>query len=137
MSSKYLVELFSRPVEECADLRQVPSVSETDPVTVVVEKMVRENIGAVVVVEHDQPIGIITKKDVLGRVVRTAKDMQKTLAKDVMSKPLISIEHDRPMKEAVELMCEHNLRRLPVMKKGALMGLVTERRLLEASFLVV
>ena len=46
-----------------------------------------------------------------------------------MSKPLISTEHDRPIKEAIELMRKHNIRRLAVTANGALVDLVTERRL--------
>ena len=136
LSAKYLAELFNLPVHMCADIRNLPTVSGSDTVSVVVNKMVRENIGAVIVVEQDQPAGLITEEDVLSRVVRTGGDLTRTTAMNVMSKPLIKIEHDRPMKEALELMRSHNIRRLPVMKEGALIGLVTERRLLEATFLV-
>ena len=136
MSAKYLVELFARPVGECADIKYIPTVLGSDPVSKVVKLMVRENVGAVIVIGMALPIGVITEKDVLSRVVRTGKDLDQTLAMDVMSKPVITIEHDRSMKEALELMRKHNFRRLPVMKKGNLIGLVTERRLLEAAFLV-
>lgn len=112
------------------------TVSMSDSVSVLVNKMVKENIGALVVVEKGKPVGIITEKDVLERVMKLEKDMNQTLAKDVMSKPLISIESDRPMKEALELMQKHNIRRIVVTKKGKLRGLITERRLLHAAFLV-
>jgi len=81
------------------------------------------------VVEKGSPVGIITEKDVLERVILEDKNVYTTTAKDVMSKPLISIERDRPIKEAIELMRKHNIRRLAVTANGALVGLVTERRL--------
>jgi len=54
-----------------------------------------------------------------------------------MSQPVISLEFDRPMKEAVELLRKHNIKRIVVTKDGAFFGLVTERRFLEIAFLVV
>jgi CBS domain-containing protein len=47
-----------------------------------------------------------------------------------MSTPLVSIESDRPIKEAIDLMRQQNIRRLAVTENDALVGLVTERRLL-------
>lgn len=135
MSSKYLADLMNLPVQ--TNMRvMVPTVSPSDPISVAVDKMIKQNIGAVVAVEDGRPVGMITEKDVLERVVKPQKDMDKTLVKDVMSKPLISIEADRPMREALDLMRKHIIRRLAVTKEGALVGLITERRLLQVAFLV-
>ena len=112
------------------------AVSMSDSATTLVEKMIKDNIGAVVVVEKGRPVGIITEKDLLEKVIKPLKDMDLTLAGDMMSKPLITIESDRPMKEALELMRKHNIRRLVVTKEGTLLGLVTERRFLEVAFLI-
>jgi len=134
LSSKYIEEMFNVPVGKAA--RAPVTVSTSEPASIVVKKMIKEDIGAVVVVEKGKPVGLITEKDLLERVIQPRKDLNLTLAGDVMSKPLISIEFDRPLKEALELMQKHDFRRLVVTKKGALHGLVTERRLLEAAFLV-
>lgn len=92
--------------------------------------MVDNDIGAVIVVEKDRPIGIITERDVLERVIMRNKNVYKTTAKEVMSQPLISIEMDRPIKEALKLLQKHQIRRLAVTDNATLVGLVTERRLL-------
>jgi CBS domain-containing protein len=135
LSSKYLDEILKLPVQ--TNMRMVPpTVTASEPISSVVDKMVRENIGAVVIMEENKAVGIITEKDVLERVVKTGKDFGTTLARDVMSKPLISIEADRPMKKALDLMRKNNIRRITVTKDGALIGLVTERRLLEVAFLI-
>jgi len=110
-----------------------PAVSLLDPVSTIIDMMIKENIGAVVAVDEDRPVGIITEKDVLERVIKLQKDFETTLVKDVMSKPLITIEAERPMKDALELMRRHDIRRLVVTKDGALIGLTTERRLLEVA----
>jgi len=96
--------------------------------------MVDKDIGAVIVVEKDQPIGIITERNVLERVIMANKNVYKTKAKDVMSTPLMTIGGNQSMKDSFELMREHKIRRLAVIENGVLIGLVTERRLL-AGFL--
>jgi len=107
-------------------------VSPSETVSSLMFMMINENIGAAIVVDKGRPVGIITEKDVLERVIMIGKDAYKTKAKDVMSKPLISIDADRPIKEALELMRKNKIRRLVVTKNKSLIGLVTERRILEA-----
>ena len=132
MSSKLIAEMFKSPIGAATRLKSY-TVSTSDPVYRIVKKMIKENVGAVVVVENKNPVGIITEKDLLERVVEPDKDVKLTLAENIMSKPIISIEYDHSLKDALELMRKNNLRRLVVMKKGILYGLVTERRLLQAA----
>ena len=125
-------ELQSLPVQTNLRLKP-PTVSHLDPVSVILDTMIKEDIGAVIVLDESQPVGIITEKDVLVKVVQPQKDFELTLAKDVMSKPLITIEADRTIREALDLMRRHNIRRLVVTEDGDLLGLATERRLLEVA----
>jgi CBS domain-containing protein len=94
--------------------------------------MVKEDIGAIIVEEEGRPVGMITEKDVLDRVIASEKDLYETKAKDIMSKPIISIEENCPIKQALDIMRRHNVRRLAVTENDILVGIVTERRLLEA-----
>ena len=126
----YLGELLSLPVQTNLRLGP-PTVSLLDPVSIVLDTMIDEDVGTVVVVDEKRPVGIITERDVLERVVKPQRDFELTFVKDVMSKPLITIEASRPIKEALELMYIHNIKRLVVTKNGALLGLTSERRLLE------
>jgi CBS domain-containing protein len=138
LSSKYIEGMLNFTVEEGCELKLAPiTVSKSDSATTLVKKMIEENVGAVVVVEEGRPIGIVTETDLLDKVIKPLKDMNLTLAGDMMSQPVISLEFDRPMKEAVELLRKHNIRRIVVTKDGAFFGLVTERRFLEIAFLVV
>jgi CBS domain-containing protein len=122
-----IIRVLDSPVREC--MRIPVTVAPSEAVSGMLSSMVVKDIGAVIVVEEGNPVGIITEKDVLERVIMKNRDMYTTIAKDVMSSPLISIESERPIKEAIELMRKHNIRRLAVTAKGALVGLVTERRL--------
>jgi CBS domain-containing protein len=138
MRSKYIDEMLSISVGEGCEVKLAPiTVSLSDSVTSIVKKMIMENVGAVVVVEGDKPVGVVTERDLLEKIIGPKREMNLTLASDVMSKPVISIESNRPMKEAMELMRKHNIRRVVVTKEGAFFGLLTERRFLEAAFLVV
>jgi glycosyltransferase involved in cell wall biosynthesis len=95
--------------------------------------MIKEDIGSVIVVDDHTHLGIITEKDLLERVIKSQKNPELTLVRDVMSQPLITIEADHPINEALELMRRHNIRRLAVTDNGVLIGLTTERRLLEVA----
>ena len=115
------------------NMRKPPvTVSPSDTASVLMFKMINENIGAVLVVDEEKAVGIVTERDLLKRVIINGKNVYETKAEDVMSKPLISIEADGTIKEALELMREKNIRRLAVTKNKALVGLVTEKRLLSA-----
>lgn len=112
-------------------MRQNPvTVSPLQPISGLTYMMITEDIGAVIVIEKERPIGIITEKDILDRIVTPGKDVYNTLAKDVMSKPVINIEASSMLKEALELMKKKKIRRLVVMENESLVGLVTERRIL-------
>jgi CBS domain-containing protein/glycosyltransferase involved in cell wall biosynthesis len=108
-----------------------PQSAPDSSISKVVEIMMREDIGAVVIVEESHPVGIITEKDILMRVVNTARDFEETLARDVMSEPIITIDAERPISDALEMLRENNIRRLAVTDAEALIGITTERRLLE------
>ena len=130
LSSEYLEALLKLPVQKA--MRENPlAISPNDSVSSLLIKMMRDNIGAAIVVERSKPIGIITEKDILERVVLPEKNMHSTKAKDVMSEPLVTIDLDSSMKNALELMKSHSIRRLAVKQDEKLAGLVTERRILD------
>jgi glycosyltransferase involved in cell wall biosynthesis/predicted transcriptional regulator len=110
-----------------------PTVSPTESMFNLFDLFVNQNVGAIISVEDGKPLGIVTEKDILERVLKPMKDIHKTLVKDIMSTPLITIESDRSIKEALDLLDRHNIRRLPVTKNGILIGITTERRLLETA----
>ena len=105
------------------------TVSPSESIVGLMYRMFRENIGAVIVEDKGQILGMITERDILERAVSNGKDLYTTRARDIMSKPLLSIEADRPIKQALELMRKHNVRRLAVTEQETLAGIITQRRL--------
>jgi CBS domain-containing protein len=121
--------ILNSPVK--MSMRQNPvTVHPEQPVSGLTYMMISEDIGAVVVVEKERPVGIITEKDILDRVLTPGKDVYRTYAKDIMSKPVITIEVNNILKEALTLMQEEKIRRLVVLENNKIVGLVTERRVL-------
>ena len=129
-AGSYSKEVLNLSVE--TNMRSAPpTLSPLDTTSTAMDLMAREDVGSVVVVENDQPVGIITEKDMLQKVIRPGKNLELTLVKDVMSKPPVTIDAERTVADALETMHRHNIRRLIVTRDGALVGLTTERRLLE------
>lgn len=104
----------------------------SDSVSSVIEKMITNNIGAVIVISGGNPVGIITERDIVEKIARSNRDPNKIRADEIMSSPLISIEADKSVREALTLMRDKKIRRLGVTRKGRLVGIVTERRVLDA-----
>ena len=114
-------------------MRAPPVTSlRSDTVSSIVQKMIDSDIGAVIVVDSDKPVGMITERDILDRVLNDSEDSPKTLASDIMSSPITVIEYDKSMTEALKIMRAKHIRRLAVTQDEKLIGIVTLRRILEA-----
>jgi CBS domain-containing protein/glycosyltransferase involved in cell wall biosynthesis len=107
-----------------------PTINPNDSVEKIIDELIDYNIGAVVVVQNNRPIGIVTEKDVLEKVLNEERDPAITLVKNIMSSPVITIESNDSVKNAIELMRKNDIRRLAVTQDGVLIGITTERRLL-------
>jgi CBS domain-containing protein len=127
VSPKVLVESIAR--------MSVPTVNRSTPVSEIASLMVKCNIGAVIVVRDSEPLGIVTERDLVHRVIYSKKNAQEIVAQEIMTSPLITISHDRTIEEALEIMQQNHVRRLVVLKGESMIGLLTERRLLSANFL--
>lgn len=104
-----------------------------DPLTVdgdaniveVSEKMMREGVGACFVEKDGKVVGIITERDIVRRVVARNLDILKTKASEIMSRPIIAVEPDTSVEDALRTMAEKKIRRLAVIENNVLVGIVT------------
>ena len=98
-----------------------------------VKCMDENKTGTVIVTEDGKPVGVITEKDIVVRVV--AKDLQpsKITAKEIMTSPLITIDPDETINEAARRMSRLNIRRLGVMYKGSLVGIISSKDILNVT----
>jgi len=112
----------------------VPLVGPSTPVSKIASIMTKQNIGSVIVTSDLEVMGIVTERDIIERVALAKKDLYGLVAQDIMTSPVITIHFDRTIQEALKIMKDNNIRRLIVVKGKSILGLVTERRLLLASY---
>jgi CBS domain-containing protein len=106
-------------------VREVITIDEESTVREAAEVMNKFEIGCLIAVRKGKAVGIITERDLLKRVVAEARDVNKTKVKDVMSSPLVVVEPKMELEEAVKLMFQMKIKKLPVVDGKRLVGLVT------------
>lgn len=84
-----------------------------------------EDVGAIPIVEGDELIGIVTDRDIVVRCVAGGDDPAETDAEEVLSGDLETVEADDDVEEASRIMAERQIRRLPVVEKGRLIGMIS------------
>jgi CBS domain-containing protein len=90
-------------------------------------RLMREgHIGSLPVTEDERLVGMITDRDITTRVVAESAAPETTSVGEVYSRDLISVEPDHDLEEALELMARHQVRRLPVVENGRLVGVVAQ-----------
>lgn len=112
---------------------QVSEIMNTDVKTIgpgetiqrAAEILSEYRIGGVVVATDNRLAGILTERDIISKVVAAAKDPQKTLVKNVMTKNVFYITPDTDVEEAADIMMDKQIKKLPVVDKGTLVGIVT------------
>jgi CBS domain-containing protein len=91
-------------------------------------KMLRdEDVGLAPIVEGDRLVGTLTDRDIAIRVVAEGRDPDSTTAREVASTELVTLDPQQDLDEALRLMAEHQVRRLPVVEEdGRLVGIVAQ-----------
>lgn len=103
----------------------VYSVGPLSTVIEAVNAMNDHHVGAVMVMESGEPVGIFSERDVLVRVVAAHRDPRQTLVRDVMTTRLYTTSLDETLLSVMELMTARRCRHVPVMDGGALVGLIS------------
>ncbi|MEM2947890.1 MAG: CBS domain-containing protein [Candidatus Bathyarchaeia archaeon] len=109
----------------------VITVEEEATANHVAELMDKHGLGCIIVTsKQGKPIGIITERDLVTRVLAKNVKPDTLKAKDVMTTPLITIEPDETISEAARKMSRLNIRRLGVVYKGQLIGILSSKDIL-------
>lgn len=124
------MEVLNMPIENLARSEVVSAAPET-PVPEIASSMERENVGSVVITDGDEPVGIVTDRDLALRVIGEGSDPSSQTAEDVMTAELTTIEVGAGFYEAADRMAANGVRRLPVMDGNSLAGIITADDLTE------
>ena len=116
---------------------KVKDIMTADPATVGPNDLVgqaatlmkQEDCGAIPVVRDNTLIGIITDRDIAIRAVAAGRDPKTTKVSEVMSADPITVRPDDDVSEAASTMAKSQIRRLPVVEKGKLLGIVVTAQL--------
>lgn len=93
-----------------------------------IRKMVKKNIGSIVVTEKGNPVGIVTERDVLKNIGYGRLNPENPVG-TIMSKPLITTDLNSTISETADLMKKHNIRRILVKENEKFVGVITQRDL--------
>jgi len=102
----------------------VASVNVNQTIFEAAELMSSKGISCVLVTDGEVPVGVVTERDIVKRVVAKRKSLDLNVSV-IMSGSLITIDPDSSLKEAARLMSANKIRRLPVLKKNKLVGIVS------------
>jgi len=105
--------------------RSVLTVEATASVFDAVKLMAEANIGALVVLDGEQVVGIVSERDFARKVILPARSPRDTPVRQIMSAPVLVVGADRTSDECMALMTENRLRHLPVMDGAKLVGMVS------------
>ncbi len=110
--------------------KDVPTIGGEASLVDAAKAMAERQRGCVIVLEKAKPAGIITERDFV-KAVSKGLNSKKLKVKEVMTKDLVSVDPDADLYEAVKLMKEYGVRRIPVIKNGVLYGILGPKELAE------
>jgi CBS domain-containing protein len=106
---------------------KVCSIDADQPVAYAAKMMRDEDVGLAPIVEGDRLVGTLTDRDIAVRVVAEGRDPETTYVRDVASSDLVTVDPQQDLDEALRLMAEHQVRRIPVVEEdGRLVGIVAQ-----------
>lgn len=124
------MERFPSVVADIAN--ELITISGDASIKEAAEVMLKHSIGSIVVVEDGSPVGIVTKSDLLSRVLVECRNPMECKAREVMSSPLIWVKEDTPILEAMRIMKNKKIRRLLVSDGEKIVGIVSETDMVRA-----
>jgi CBS domain-containing protein len=104
----------------------VKTIRPEDTVKTLAQRMVKENIGDMVVISGSGIVaGIATERDIIKEIVASCTNFDESKVQDIMTKDLVTIGPDATLEEAADVMVKNKIKKLPVIDKGRLVGIVT------------
>jgi len=111
---------------EDAMTKKVVKAGPDDDVISIAKKMRKKDIGSMLVCDKGKLIGLITSEDLVKRILIPNKDPKNFKAKDVMTKELLTTTRDEELIDAIQIMIDKKIERLPVVEDGKVKGILTD-----------
>jgi len=116
-----------RTVQQLLDEKsgEIHSVHPDDSVFDAVQKLANANIGSLIVIEDDRPVGILTERDYARSVVLQGKSSPTTPVRDIMTTRVIYVQPKQTVEECMAIMTDKHIRHLPVLNDDKLVGMIS------------
>ena len=96
----------------------------------IAREMVSRDAGSVIITENGMAMGIITERDLVKGIVTEDRRPSEVKASEILSTPLVTVEPETSVVEASEIMLKANIKRLPVLKNGTIIGVISNTDIL-------
>lgn len=103
------------------------SVGPQDSVAEAARRMCTNRVGAVLVLEGDALVGLLSERDIAARVVAAGADPQRTAVVDVATRTVFTVDVDASVRTVLEAFRTHRVRHLPVTRAGRVVGILSTR----------
>lgn len=120
-----------KTVADILERRPLIHANVSDDVRTVAQRMAKENVGAVAVLESGRLVGVFSERDLMIRVVARGLNPEKTPVQDVMTRSLLVADPREDLDSALQKMNSQSCRHLPVVDRGNLIGMISLRDLLQ------
>lgn len=110
--------------------RDIETIDRESTLITVAQRMTDKRIGALMVTQAGQMVGIVTERDLIYKGLAQNRDLTQARAGSVMTQALIDIDINRTVHDASDLMAEKNIRHLPITENHAIVGILSVRDLM-------
>ena len=110
--------------------KDLKKTTSTTPVRTAAKLMRDDRVGSLLVETNGEVVGIVTETDIVRRAVAQGSDLSKMTVESIMTTPIATIESNRTIQDAHDMMGDLGVRHLGVTQVGTLVGLVSVRDLL-------
>ncbi len=120
-----LVEVGEKRVSDIMTKDVIHSIGPNASIEDAARRMKQVQRGCLIVVDNGKPVGIITERDLVQKVIAEGVKPNETAVSQIMSYPIVSVEPEALLSDAAVIMSKNKIRRLPVIEGTELVGIIT------------